>query len=41
MKKIHGKGKIFLYALAGMGINLLNLMMGSYLCSALLVGCFG
>ena len=41
MKKIHGKGKIILYAFSGMGINLLNLMMGSYLCSALLVGGFG
>ncbi len=40
MKKIHGKGKIILYALSGMGINMLNLMMGSYLCSALLVGGF-
>ena len=41
MKKIHGKGKIILYAASGMGINLLNLMMGSYLCSALLIGGFG
>nr|MBQ6241488.1 MFS transporter [Lachnospiraceae bacterium] len=41
MKKIHGKGRIILYAASGMGINLLNLMMGSYLCSALLIGGFG
>ena len=41
MKTIHGRGKIILYAFSGMGINLLNLMMGSYLCSALLVGGFG
>lgn len=41
MKKITGKGKIILYAASGMGINMLNIMMGSYLCSALLVGGFG
>lgn len=41
MKKIHGRRKIILYAMSGMGINMLNLMMGSYLCSALLVGGFG
>ncbi len=40
MKKITGTGKIILYAASGMGINMLNLMMGSYLCSALLVGGF-
>ncbi|MBQ2062187.1 MAG: MFS transporter [Oscillospiraceae bacterium] len=40
MKKIKGRGKIILYAASGMGINMLNLMMGSYLCSALLVGGF-
>ena len=41
MKKITGKGKIILYAASGLGINMLNLMMTSYLCSALLVGGFG
>ena len=41
MKKIHGKGRIILYAMSGMGINILNIMVGSYLCSALLVGGFG
>lgn len=41
MKKIKGKGKIMLYAVSGMGVNMLNLMVGSYLCSALLVGGFG
>lgn len=41
MKKIKGNFRIGLYACSGMGINLLNLMMGSYLCSALLVGGFG
>ena len=40
MKKISGKFKIGLYACSGMGINLMNVMMGSYLCSALLVGGF-
>lgn len=41
MKKLTKKWQMFLYAAAGMGVNLLNLMMGSYLCSALLVGGFG
>ncbi len=41
MKKISKKSHLFLYAMGGMGVNMLNLMMGSYLCSALLVGGFG
>ena len=41
MKKLNGKFTIGLYACSGMGINLMNLMMGSYLCSALLIGGFG
>ena len=41
MKKLTKKWQHLLYACAGMGINMLNLMMGSYLCSALLVGGFG
>ena len=41
MKKIKGKGRILLYGMSGMGVNMLNLMMGSYLCSALLIGGFG
>lgn len=41
MKKLHTKGQMLLYAVSGMGVNLLNLMMGSYLCSALLIGGFG
>lgn len=41
MRKIHKKWQLLLYAASGMGINMLNLMMGSYLCSALLVGGFG
>ena len=40
MKKIKGKGRIILYAFSGLGINMLGLMMNSYLCSALLVGAF-
>ncbi len=40
MKLIKGKGKLVLYGISGFGVNLLNLMMGSYLCSALLIGGF-
>ncbi len=32
---------MFLYAIAGIGVNMLNLMMGSYLCSALVADGFG
>lgn len=41
MKKLDKRWKMFVYALAGLGINMLSLMMNSYLCSALLVGGFG
>ena len=41
MRKLTKKRDLVLYGAAGMGVNLLNLMMGSYLCSALLVGGFG
>ena len=41
MRKIRGKRNIILYAMSGMGINMLNIMVGSYLCSALLIGGFG
>ena len=41
MKKLTKKRQILLYAASGLGINMLNLMMTSYLCSALLVGGFG
>ena len=41
MNKISKKWQIMLYAASGLGINMLNIMMGSYLCSALLVGGFG
>lgn len=34
------KGKLILYACSGLGVNMLGIIMGSYLCSALLVGGF-
>ena len=37
MKIIKGKGKLFLYAIAGLGVNMLNLIIGSYLCDALMI----
>lgn len=40
MKKITDKRKLIVYACAGLGVNMLNLIVGSYLCSALLVGGF-
>jgi Na+/melibiose symporter-like transporter len=40
MEKITKKGKLILYGCSGLGVNLLNIVMGSYLCSALLVGGF-
>lgn len=41
MKKLTSRGQMFWYACAAMGVNLLNLMMGSYLCSALITKGFG
>ena len=41
MKILKNKGKMFLYACSAIGVNFLNLLMGSYLCSALLIGGFG
>lgn len=41
MNKLKKKSQLVVYAIAGMGINMLNLMVGSYLCSALLIGGFG
>ncbi len=41
MNKISGKPKLILYAASGMGVNLLNTVMGSYLCSALVTSGFG
>lgn len=40
MEKIKGKFKLLLYGCAGLGVNMLNLIVGTYLCSALLVGGF-
>lgn len=40
MKKITSKKKLLLYGCSGMGVNMLTLMVGSYLCSALLIGGF-
>ncbi len=40
MQKLSRKWQMLLYACSGFGVNLLNLMMGSYLCSALLIGGF-
>lgn len=40
MNKLKKRSSILLYGCAGFGINMLNLIVGSYLCSALLVGGF-
>ena len=40
MKKITDRKKLVLYGCSGMGVNMLTLIVGSYLCSALLVGGF-
>ena len=40
MKKITDRKKLILYGCSGMGVNMLTLIVGSYLCSALLVGGF-
>lgn len=37
MRKIRGKGKLFLYGMSGVGINMLNMIISSYLCDALMV----
>ncbi len=41
MRKLTRKWQMFLYAIGGMGVNMLNLMVGSYLCSAILSTGFG
>ena len=41
MNKLTKKWQMTLYATSGMGVNMLNLMFTSYLCSALLVGGLG
>lgn len=40
MKTLDKKWKLFLYGCAGLGLNMLNMIVGSYLCSGLLVGGF-
>ena len=40
MKKLTSKKSVILYGCSGLGVNMLNLIVGSYLCSALLVGGF-
>ena len=40
MKKLTKKKSLILYGCSGLGVNMLNLIVGSYLCSALLVGGF-
>ncbi len=40
MKKITDRKKLILFGCSGMGVNMLTLIVGSYLCSALLVGGF-
>ncbi len=40
MRKLTSKKQLILYGCSGLGINMLSLFMGSYLCSALQVGGF-
>lgn len=40
MNKLEKKWQIILYGCSGLGVNMLNIIMGTYLCSALLVGGF-
>jgi len=40
MKKLTNNKQCFIYALSALGVNMLNLMMTSYMCSALIVGGF-
>ena len=40
MKKLTKKWQLILYGCSGLGVNMLNMIVGSYLCSALLVGGF-
>ena len=37
MKKIRGRYKLLLYGMSGLGMNMLNLIIGSYLCDALMI----
>lgn len=40
MKKLTKRSQMLLYGCAGIGVNMLNIIVGSYLCSALLTGGF-
>ena len=40
MKKLKSKKQLILYGCSGLGVNMMNIIMGSYLCSALLTGGF-
>jgi Na+/melibiose symporter-like transporter len=40
MQKLKSKKQLILYGCSGLGVNMLNIIVGSYLCSALLVGGF-
>ena len=40
MKTIKSRKKLALYGCSGLGVNMLNIVVGSYLCSALLIGGF-
>lgn len=41
MRKLTKRSQMLFYAMGGMGVNMLNLMIGSYLCSAILTRGFG
>lgn len=40
MQKLKSKKSLILYGCSGLGVNMLNIIVGTYLCSALLVGGF-
>lgn len=40
MKRIKGKKALLIYGCSGLGVNMLTLLMGTYLCSALIIGGF-
>ena len=40
MKTFHNKKSLFLYGMGGMGVNMLNLVIGSYLCDAVMTAGF-
>ena len=40
MQKIKSRKKLAVFGCAGLGVNMLNIIMGSYLCSALMTGGF-